>query len=190
METIQFKTLLEQVNTLNNHYKKINYLTGENFNIFRILKLESSEVRLHSAFLAELLNPQGNHGQKDIFLKLFVDLFCFKKNLIVTESCRVEIEKHITSINQDFTEGGRIDIVITDKNGHQILIENKIYAPDQKNQLLRYHYYAPKADLLYITLDGKEPDKNSYNSLINEEHFKCFSYKTDILKWRNCAEKK
>lgn len=70
MDTIQFKTLLDQVNTLNNHYKKINDLTSENFNIFRILKLESSEVRLHSAFIAELLNPKGNHGQKDKFLKI------------------------------------------------------------------------------------------------------------------------
>lgn len=189
METIRFKTLLEQVNTLNNHYKKISDLTGENFNIFRILKLESSEVRLHSAFLAELLNPKGNHGQKDKFLKLFVNLFCFKKNSIETESCKVEIEKHTTSISQDFTEGGRIDIVITDKNGHQILIENKIYAADQKNQLFRYHHYSPNADLLYITLDRKEPDKNSYNSLVKDEHFKCYSYKKDILIWLELCRK-
>ncbi len=132
METIQFKTLLEQVNTLNNHYKRINDLTGENFNIFRILKLESSEVRLHSAFLAELLNPKGNHGQKDTFLKLFVDIFCFKNNPIDTESCRVVIEKHTGFISEDQTEGGRIDIIITDKSKNQIIIENKIYAGDQK----------------------------------------------------------
>jgi hypothetical protein len=183
METTQFKILFEQVTTLNNHYKRINDLTGENFNIFKILKLESSEVRLHSAFLAELLNPQGNHGQKDTFLKLFVEKFCFKKNLIDTESCLVEIEKHTTSISQDFTEGGRIDIVITDKNRNQILIENKIYADDQRNQLFRYHNYSPNADLLYITLDRKEPDKNSYNSLVIDKNFKCYTYKTDILEW-------
>ncbi len=183
MEQGQFKTLLEQVNTLNNHYKKINQITGENFNIFRILKLESSEVRLHSAFLAELLNPKGNHGQKDTFLKLFIKAVCFKGNTIDSESCKVEIEKHTTSISKDFTEGGRIDIVITDKNGNQILIENKIYAGDQKNQLFRYYNYSTNADLLYITLDGKEPDKNSYNSLVIDKHFKCYSYESDILEW-------
>lgn len=189
MEAIQFKTLFEQVNSLNNHYKRLSDLTGENFNIFRILKLESSEVRLHSTFLAELLNPKGNHGQKDAFLKLFVDLFCFKKNSIETESCEVKIEKHTGFINEDQTEGGRIDIIITDKNGHQILIENKIYAADQKNQLLRYHNYSRDADLIYITLDKKIPDKNSYSSLILDEHFKCYSYKTDVLEWLELCRK-
>lgn len=189
MEAIQFKTLFEQVNTLNNHYKRLSDLTGENFNIFRILKLESSEVRLHSAFLAELLNPKGNHGQKDTFLKLFVQLFCFKKNPIDTESCNVEVEKHTTSISHDFTEGGRIDIVITDKNGHQILIENKIYATDQKNQLLRYYNYSRNADLLYITLNEKEPDKSSFGSLEKGIHFKCYSYKTEILEWLELCRK-
>ena len=38
---------------------------GENFNIFRVLGLSTSEVRLHSAFLAELLNPNGDHGLGD-----------------------------------------------------------------------------------------------------------------------------
>lgn len=183
METNRFGNLLDQVNTLNSHYKKINDLTGENFNIFRILKLESAEVRLHSAFLAELLNPNGNHGQKDVFLKLFVKLFCFKNNPIETASCKVEIEKHTTSISQDFTEGGRIDIVITDKNGHQILIENKIYAADQKNQLLRYHKYSLTADLVYLTLNGKEPQERSYGDLLNYTHFRCYSYKLHILDW-------
>src|SRR5580658_3696483 len=71
---------LEQVKTLSRRYDKINQLTGENFNVFRILKLQASEVRLHSTFLAELLNPKGTHGHRDLFLKLFVELFQFKNN--------------------------------------------------------------------------------------------------------------
>ena len=35
---------------------------GEYYNIFKTLGLQTSEVRLHSAFLAELLNPEGAHG--------------------------------------------------------------------------------------------------------------------------------
>jgi len=140
MEIIRLKHLLDQVKALNDRYKKINELTGENFNVFRILKLESSEVRMHSAFLAELLNPNGSHGQKDAFLKLFLKSFCFKNNPINSESCKVEVEKHTGFINEQGTEGGRIDIVITDtESKHQIIIENKIYAGDQANQLFRYH---------------------------------------------------
>ena len=35
---------------------------GENFNVFKVLGLTTSEVRLHSALIAELLNPNGDHG--------------------------------------------------------------------------------------------------------------------------------
>ena len=45
---------------------------GELFNIFDVLNLRTSEVRTHSAFLAELLNPNGNHGLGDRFLRVFI----------------------------------------------------------------------------------------------------------------------
>lgn len=38
---------------------------GELFNIFNVLDLRTNEVRTHSAFIAELLNPDGNHGLGD-----------------------------------------------------------------------------------------------------------------------------
>jgi len=38
------------------------------------------------------------------------------------------------------TKGGRIDIYI-ESNNKYIFIENKIYAEDQENQLLRYRNY-------------------------------------------------
>lgn len=183
MEHHQFKSLLTQVAALNTHYRTINSLTGEDFNIFRILKLETSEVRLHSAFLATLLDPKGSHGQKDAFLKLFIDYFCFKQNIIDTTSCRVEIEKHAGFVNEDGTEGGRIDIIISDKAGNHIIIENKIYAGDQRHQLTRYYNHSPNADLMYITLDGKLPSKDSFGELIRDTHFKCYSYKTDVIAW-------
>jgi hypothetical protein len=184
MEIIQLKHLLDQVKALNDRYKKINELTGENFNIFKILKLESSEVRMHSAFLAELLNPNGSHGQKDAFLKLFLKSFCFKNNPINSESCKIEVEKHTGFINELGTEGGRIDIVITDtKSKHQIIIENKIYAGDQVNQLLRYHKYSPNADLIYLTLHGKEPSDVSKSELSIDTDFKCYSYSIHITDW-------
>ena len=83
---------------------------------------------MHSAFLAELLNPNGSHGQKDTFLKLFTNAFCFKEKVIDTTSCRIKVEDHIGLISADRTQGGRMDIVITDKHFNQIIIENKIYA--------------------------------------------------------------
>lgn len=46
--------------------------SGENFNIFSILKMESKENDTHSAFLGELLNPNGSHLKEDLFLSAFV----------------------------------------------------------------------------------------------------------------------
>lgn len=183
MVTQELQSLLLQVTTLNHHYNKINALTGDNFNIFRILKVESSEVRLHSAFLATLLDPKGSHGQKDAFLKLFAKHFCFKENGFNSANCTVEIEKHTGSIADDGATGGRIDIVVTDNKGRQILIENKIYAADQTNQLQRYHNYSPTADLFYLTLGGKMPSDHSCGDLEGNTHYKCLSYKSEIIDW-------
>ena len=47
---------------------------GENFNIFSVLNLSTKEVRLHSAFLAELLNPDGDHGLGYKFLEAFLSI--------------------------------------------------------------------------------------------------------------------
>ncbi|MDB5150847.1 MAG: hypothetical protein JWQ57_4867, partial [Mucilaginibacter sp.] len=183
MELSEYRNLLNQVEAINTRYKKIDELTGENFNVFRILKLESSEVRMHSAFIAELLDPKGSHGQKDTFLKLFINLFCFKGNSIDSISCKVKVEDNIGKISENGTEGGRLDISITDKNNHQVIIENKIYAGDQKFQLTRYFNYSVNADILYLTLDGKLPSVSSKDELEDGVHYKCYSYKQDIITW-------
>lgn len=44
---------------------------GEYFNVFEVLGLSTKEVRLHSAFLPELLNPNGSHGLGDKMLRSF-----------------------------------------------------------------------------------------------------------------------
>ncbi|RZK26660.1 MAG: hypothetical protein EOO43_02115 [Flavobacterium sp.] len=189
MEPHLFNNLLNQVTALNERYKKINELTGENFNVFRILKLESSEVRMHSAFIAELLNPKGSHGQGDIFLKHFIESFCFKKTTIDTANCHVEVEKHTGYLNEQRTEGGRIDILITDRNRNQILIENKIYAGDQDKQLFRYFNHSKHGDLIYLTLEGGEPSEYSSSGLILDEHYVCRSYKHHIASWLESCRK-
>jgi len=189
MEIYQFQSLLNQVNAITTRYKKISDLTGENFNVFRILKLESSEVRMHSAFIAELLKPGGSHGQKDTFLKLFIKSFCFKGNPIDTKSCGVKVEESIGAISPDGKQGGRMDIIIKDIHNHQVIIENKIYAGDQDYQLTRYYNYSNNADIIYLTLNGKGPSDNSKGDMEDGKHFKCYSYEHHILNWLELCRK-
>jgi len=189
MELHQFQNLLSQVNAITERYKKVSELTGDNFNVFRILKVESSEVKTHSAFIAELLNPNGSHGQKDTFLKLFIKAFCFKENSIDSESCKIKVEESIGAISHDRTQGGRIDIIIKDVHNHHIIIENKIYAGDQNHQLTRYFNYSDSADIIYLTLDGKLPSDGSKGDLEDGKHYKCYSYEHDILNWLELCRK-
>lgn len=164
---------------------------GERFNIFEILGLQTSEVRLHSAIIAELLNPKGNHGLGDKFLKAFIDDIIVKQLTfnMDTSSTEVIVEYPIGPISEDSTEGGRIDILLKDNEKQTIIIENKIYAGDQKCQLLRYNNYACKTEqlskdqyiILYLTLDGVQA--NDYSTGEKDFKYYCISYRNDILKW-------
>lgn len=189
MDIFSIKNFLQQINTVNSNYKKIVNITGENFNIFRILKMEASEVRLHSTFLAELLNPNGSHGQKALFLRLFIQHFKISDDDFETEGAFVEVEKHTGLINEDRTEGGRIDIMITDQKGRHIIIENKIYATDAVNQLFRYKQHSKRCKLFYLTLDGREPSQLSTTGLILGEDYSCISYKNHIVTWLESCRK-
>ena len=163
---------------------------GENYNIFKVLGLSSSEVRLHSAFLAELLNPNGDHGLEDKFLKAFIEIVIGKNTLFDfdTKSAKTYVEYDIEAISEDYKEGGRIDLLIRDKKGKSIIIENKIYAGDQPWQMYRYNRYAEinystgNYTLLYLTLDGHRPSEESTGKDPKFNYF-CISYKEDILVW-------
>ena len=137
---------------------------GESFNIFNVLGLSTNETRTHSAFIAELLNPRGNHGCGSMFLAEFIRQIHQEGLNMNFEETKVQIERSIGLKNDDVTEGGRLDIVLQTKDV-MIIIENKIYAGDQEKQLLRYWNYAQKelkagkvkqSTILYLTLDGHE----------------------------------
>ena len=155
---------------------------GKCFNVFSALDICSDEMRLHSRLLATLLNPKANHGLGNEFLKLFLIALGLPEDYIT--HCKEQIvERPIGEVTE--TTGGRIDIILEDR-GHAVIIENKIYAGDQPNQLLRYHNYGVKTfgennfKLVYLTLYGSDPSPYS----LGGEHFEFIklSYAQDILK--------
>ena len=175
---------------------------GENYNIFNDLGFMSDEVHLHSMFLANLLNPKGSHGQRGKFLEAFLKMLQKSFPAISADSLEldtaiasVEVEKYIG--RQTDSEGGRIDIYLTDGK-HSIIIENKIYAGDQHHQMLRYWNYGMSQKgndteksfvLIYLTLDGCSPSKDSLGEDLKENDIVCLSYKSDIRGWLDrCVE--
>lgn len=170
--------LLNQINPIVKVYEKHAQLSGEKFNIFSIIGMESDEVKTHSAFIAELLNPKGNHSLEEKPLRLFVKIVFGEEFDIDYVSSFCHKEQHIGLINENKTEGGRIDLVVRDKKKTVFVIENKIYASEQANQLMRYKNAYPQAKILYLTLEGEE-SKLHYN----QNDYKIISYKEDILSW-------
>ncbi|WP_066224980.1 PD-(D/E)XK nuclease family protein [Formosa haliotis] len=184
------KSLLKHIAQISKKYAQLNKISGDAFNVFEVINVTTDEVRLHSRFLAELLNPKGTHGQGDLFLKHFVDQF---KIQLDTKSAKVTVEKYIGPVTE--ITGGLIDIFISDNKGASITIENKIYAPDQNNQLIRYYNHSQN-NIFYLTLLGTEPSEDSYiNTKVNpnkvhgktklnpKTDFKLLSYKYDIKDW-------
>ncbi len=181
------KQLLSRVGTVCKHQKELSRLSGADFNIFKITKIAFDEVK-HSAFLADLLSPSGSHGQGDKFLILFVRQFEIEN--FNTESASVKAEAYAGQVTEN--SGGRIDILIDDLRGKQIIIENKISAGDQPNQLIRYH---KGQYLFYLTLNGVEATEKSTT---NHEYgirlragvdYFPISYRSDIMEWLELCQK-
>ena len=144
------------------------------FNLFRIIRSGHEEVSVHSRFLYELLNPQGAHGQGDVFLTIFVKRFV-PPDLKLE---RVEV----------FRERDRIDISLRDvSTGSVVIIENKIYAGDQAQQLKRYYEKLDKrfkhVHILYLTLQGDAPGVDSLDGL-DSDAWRAVSY-LEIIEWLN-----
>ena len=141
----------------------------EPFNVFELC-IATRETR-HSQFLAELLNPHGSHGLGPAFLKAFYEQVGLKYFPLEGYSVRTEV----------VCSEGKMDIVISNKNDI-VVIENKIYAVDQSDQLKRYSEWLNKQEkankkLIYLTLDGHEA------SNAKDIDYQQISYRNDILQW-------
>ncbi len=153
----ELKILLSKVEIIGLKYEK---LKNENsFNIFSILRNIGDEVNLHSRFLFELLNPKGTHRKGNQFLESFLNkLEIFDFNL--------EDSLYLTR------EKWKIDLLIRNTN-QAIIIENKVWANDQPEQLYRYYKKVKELGytdikIIYLTLDGSGPDEHSIKKLPKE----------------------
>jgi len=172
----KINNLLNQVAIINKKNSEILDATGGRFNMFRVFGVNHYE-NTHSAILAELLNPNGTHGLKSKLLECFIetlgDYFTIEK--FDFDKSRVHTEHS--------TEEGRIDILIEDNQNKSIIIENKIYANDQPEQLKRYNRYAQTYkngyQILYLTLLGSNASEQSGGGI----SYLSISYKENIINW-------
>ncbi|MBW0161352.1 MAG: PD-(D/E)XK nuclease family protein [Sediminibacterium sp. Gen4] len=184
------ESLLQEVKLLLDKDKSNEKSVADPFNIFSILGIERNENKTHSSLIRALLNPNGSHGQGSYFLDIFFEVVNYNytsdKKFFVNDG-----EKFIGSINEDNTEGGRIDIYLFNSEGYTISIENKIDAYDQEKQILRYYNHnQEKNTVYYLTLYGTEASACSAQGLISGKDYHIISYQYHIRRWLEESLKK
>lgn len=159
------------------------------YNLFKVLRSESDEVRLHSRFLCHLLDPGQSHGLGTSPLHLLLTTL----NIDLQETDLIGAEV--------YSEYQNIDILVKTRTGKTIIIENKIYALDQPKQLSRYYqimknegFTDENITLLYLSLDGHEPSEDSTSEIpknfLESDNYRCISYSVEIRDWiQSCIEK-
>jgi hypothetical protein len=166
-----------------------------NYNPLLEVLRPSDEVRLHSRMLGSILNPNGKHYQDDLFLRKFIEIL------------NIEFDSKNATLKKEYEN---IDIYITDGNKH-IIIENKIYADDQKCQISRYIKKIKELTealdkdifVVYITNQNKncpdghlckegyiQPTEKCKSEVIDfKVKYKRLSYQNDILNWLKKCQK-
>lgn len=183
---MSYTPLLETVHSILKKERERKVLSGEAFNLISILDRERNEDKTHSAFIANMLNPNGSHYMGTIFLQSFIHrLEDSCGDFKVNEKVAVYREYYVGEVDQKAVTGGRIDILLMDEDGRTLSIENKIDAGDQKNQVARYlNYNKGRNTVYYLTKHGTPPSDFSIgkNKEVSEE-IVLLSYATDILDW-------
>lgn len=132
------------------------------YNLLTTVLKPHDEVRLHSRVIASLLDIEGLHYQEDLFLTKFLDLISHKDFKYDTKHSSIQIEYK------------NIDLYLTDGIKH-IIIENKVYASDQKDQIKRYIEIIKEENpdieykdilVVYLSINRNKPSNYSLSSLL------------------------
>ena len=169
------------------------YEDSSRFNLLSIIEKDRDEAHIHSKIIYNLLSQNWEKKDKETFLTLFLKEIGIEDENIYGKNWEVTREK---TFDLD-TIKGRLDFEIKSKDCIYI-IEMKIDADDQPEQLIRYQKFAKeqhkKYKIFYLTLDGHNASKKSIGEEENlEENEKVeyinISFQGEILNWlENCLK--
>lgn len=139
---------------------------NNDYNPLKAVQNPYNEVNMHSGFIYSLLDTNGEHYQDDLFLSLFLEVLGLKEWFGSTTNAQVRKESNY------------IDLYIFNDTKH-IIIENKINAGDQPNQIATFieTIHSNSAEnkrveyenifVVFLTLHDREPSSNSRTSKDN-----------------------
>ena len=201
--TIYSLQLGQFFNELNFQYKiyqcykrQTDRFLATDFNSFNYISPDENKL---SKIIADLLSPQGNHGQDMLFLQLFIAMQIDILRPDATQSAQttnlqlLQTIKHTlanpqvkikvsTEPKTSYIQNNlrRMDILI-EINQYGVMIENKPWAQDQNNQLFDYIAHLricfPKGFIaVYLSGDGASPDQSSLPNELKEDLMKSGQY--------------
>lgn len=133
---------------------------NNDYNPLKAVQNPYNEVNMHSGFIYSLLDTNGEHYQDDLFLSLFLEVLGLKEWFGSTTNAQVRKESNY------------IDLYAFNDTKH-IIIENKINAGDQPNQIATFieTIHSNSAEnkrveyenifVIFLTLHDREPSPNS-----------------------------
>lgn len=132
MDPAAITRCLQQYRNLHAHNEAQKRAGGHDYSLIASLLKPADEVNLHSRFLYSMLDPEGLHYRGPAFLECFLNTLPPElQNFITAKSVHLHREE------------GRIDLLIEDGE-RALIIENKINAKDQPNQITRYIRHVQK----------------------------------------------
>jgi len=153
-----FETLFPKIQLV----KEIYAVNPPNLNIFDGFNIGKNELK-HCSLLSWFFDPGGNHCQGELFLSCFLNKFDLINFLQYIQG------GYFTVYTEDnYSEHGRVDIFIYNKK-FWIIIEAKIMANEQSDQIERYNKILDKKSMIlgiprsmckvfFLTIDGRTPN--------------------------------
>lgn len=195
---IYFDELRIRLQVIQRTQQEIDRRFSPDFNLFNLFYLDENRL---SYFIKILLDDKAKHGQQALFRELLFNMIAKKvsdnikhifNELVLDKGVKVDVEVSTTF-------GRRMDILIHNSK-YAVMIENKPWAADQKNQIKDYvDYLRGRFDsnfyVIYLSGSAPEPSEESISKkelqkLTQDGHFTTLMYRPHLTEWaRMCAEK-
>lgn len=176
---IFFGEIEVHLNRAEENQKQLDREEATRFNVFDLIDPDENKF---SDILKDLLDPNGSHGQGDMFLRLFVEKLGNTFQCKDTASAKVQREVCTTFLCNQLR---RMDILV--EMDILLAIENKVDSPEQENQVKDYLEHLARSTavseqryvLIYLTPDGRHPVSVAEDEL----RVCCWSYPRELTQW-------
>jgi hypothetical protein len=133
-----FNSLRPTVQTMLDEMEEQVRLHAPTFNIFKVLHLEGRADEIHTPLLTSLFDPQGDHGQRHLFLQAFLHAMAQSHDYFPSPEGEISKQQWFVAAHK-YIGHGTLDMVMScPALSYQVAIRNRLYSEDDRDQLQRY----------------------------------------------------